>query len=157
MDGWLKSQAAPADVQESLRLTLEEELRSGARIKVVGVGGGGGNAVSRMVQAGLYVFDEVDTGVGGGMAEIIGRKIRSVAQHRQVLCITHLPQIAVFADQHFKVEKSVKGQRTASRVWCLNARERGEEIARMLGGVKITAKTRAVARELLKEARQSAA
>jgi DNA repair protein RecN (Recombination protein N) len=107
--------------------------------------------------AGMYAFDEVDAGVGGGMAEIIGRKIRSVAQHRQVLCITHLAQIAVFADQHFKVEKLVRGERTLSIVRRLSAHEQREEIARMLGGIKITAKTRAVARELLLQARQSAA
>jgi len=107
--------------------------------------------------AGMYAFDEVDTGVGGGMAEIIGRKIRSVAKHRQVLCITHLPQIAVFADQHFKVEKVVRGERTLSTVRRLTEREQREEIARMLGGLTITAKTRAAARELLLQARQTAA
>jgi DNA repair protein RecN (Recombination protein N) len=102
------------------------------------------------------IFDEIDTGVGGAMAEIIGRKIRSVAQHRQVLCITHLPQIAVFADQHFKVEKFVRGERTLSRVRRLSGREQREEIARMLGGLNITAKTRAAARELLHQARRVA-
>jgi DNA repair protein RecN (Recombination protein N) len=107
--------------------------------------------------AGMYAFDEVDAGVGGGMAEIIGRKIRSVAQHRQVLCITHLPQIAVFADQHFKVEKVVRDERTLSRVRRLSESEQREEIARMLGGLKITSRTRAVARELLREARRTAA
>lgn len=107
--------------------------------------------------AGMYVFDEVDAGVGGGMAEIIGRKIRSVAQHRQVLCITHLPQIAVFADQQFKVEKVVRGERTLSSVRRLTRKEQQEEIARMLGGLKITAKTRAAARELLLQARHDAA
>ena len=106
--------------------------------------------------AGMYAFDEIDTGVGGAMAEIIGRKIRSVAQHRQVLCITHLPQIAVFADQHFKVEKFVRGERTLSRVRRLSGREQREEIARMLGGLNITAKTRAAARELLHQARRVA-
>jgi DNA repair protein RecN (Recombination protein N) len=106
--------------------------------------------------AGMYAFDEIDTGVGGAMAEIIGRKIRSVARHRQVLCITHLPQIAVFADQHFKVEKFVRGERTLSRVRRLSGREQREEIARMLGGLNITAKTRAAARELLHQARRVA-
>lgn len=107
--------------------------------------------------AGMYAFDEVDSGVGGGMAEIIGRKIRAVARHRQVLCVTHLPQIAVFADRHFKVEKAVQGERTLSTVRRLSAREQREEIARMLGGLRITPKTRAAARELLQHARESAA
>jgi DNA repair protein RecN (Recombination protein N) len=106
--------------------------------------------------AGMYVFDEVDSGIGGGMAEIIGRKVRSVAQHRQVLCITHLPQIAVFADHHFKVEKIVRGERTLSTVRRLTRKEQPEEIARMLGGLRITAKTRAAARELLIQAREVA-
>jgi len=105
--------------------------------------------------AGMYAFDEIDTGVGGGMAEIIGRKIRSVASHRQVLCITHLPQIAVFADQHFKVEKSVQAGRTVSTVRRLSDKEQAEEIARMLGGLKITPKTRAAAQELLHQAQQA--
>lgn len=107
--------------------------------------------------AGMYVFDEVDTGVGGAVAEVIGRKIRDVAQHRQVLCITHLPQIAVFAATHFKVEKTIVDERTVSVVRKLGKREQEEEIARMLGGLKITAKTRAVAAEMLKDARAHAA
>jgi DNA repair protein RecN (Recombination protein N) len=110
-----------------------------------------------MGPAGMYVFDEVDSGVGGGMAEIIGRKIADVARHRQVLCITHLPQIAVFADHHFRAEKAVRGKRTLSTIRRLDQRERREEVARMLGGLKITAKTRAAARELLQQARSSAA
>ena len=104
--------------------------------------------------AGTYVFDEVDAGVGGAVAEVIGRKLREVSRHHQVLCITHLPQIAVFADAHFRVQKSVAGDRTVSTIERLNETERLEEIARMLGGVKITPKTKAAAAEMLKEARQ---
>lgn len=107
--------------------------------------------------AGMYVFDEVDTGVGGAVAEVIGRKIQDVAQHRQVLCITHLPQIAVFADSHFKVEKTLVDGRTVSAVHKLGKRDQEVEIARMLGGLKITAKTRAVAAEMLKDARSASA
>jgi DNA repair protein RecN (Recombination protein N) len=107
--------------------------------------------------AGMYVFDEVDSGVGGAVAEVIGRKIHDVSQHRQVLCITHLPQIAVFADSHFKVEKTLVDERTVSVVQKLGKRQQEAEIARMLGGLKITEKTRAVAVEMLKEARASAA
>lgn len=107
--------------------------------------------------SGLYAFDEVDSGVSGAIAEVIGRKIHAVASHRQVLCVTHLPQIAVFADHHFKVEKVLKGERTLSTIRKLNASERREEIARMLGGMKITHRTRAAARELLLQARRKAA
>lgn len=107
--------------------------------------------------AGMYVFDEVDSGVGGAIAEVIGRKIHDVSTHRQVLCITHLPQIAVFADHHYKVEKRVIDERTHSGVRKLTRKEQEEEIARMLGGLRITAKTRAAAAEMLKDARASAA
>lgn len=107
--------------------------------------------------AGMYVFDEVDTGVGGAIAEVIGRKIQSVAQHRQVLCITHLPQIAVYADHHFQVRKCVSDNRTQTQVKLLTQQEQTEEVARMLGGIRITKHTRAAAREMLKLAKDRAA
>ncbi|MEM9191726.1 MAG: DNA repair protein RecN [Myxococcota bacterium] len=103
--------------------------------------------------AGLYVFDEVDAGVGGAIAEAIGDKLRDVARHHQVLCITHLPQIAVFADDHYRVEKSVNGGRTRSQIHRLAEKDRREEIARMLGGKTITKRTRAAAREMIDQAR----
>lgn len=103
--------------------------------------------------AGLYVFDEVDTGVGGAVAEVIGRKLKEVARHHQVLCITHLAQIAVHADTHLRVNKEVVDDRTRSTVTRLEPAERREEIARMLGGLRVTAKTRAAAAEMLREAR----
>ena len=102
--------------------------------------------------AGLNVLDEVDAGVGGAIAEVIGRKLEEVAAHHQVICITHLPQIAVFAKTHFNVRKAVEGGRTRSVIEKLSATEREQEIARMLGGVKITEKTKAAAREMLKSA-----
>src|SRR5262249_54761472 len=100
-----------------------------------------------------YVFDEVDAGVGGGAAEVVGRQIRRVAESRQVLCVTHLPQIAALADTQFRVEKYEKNGRTETGVSRLQATERREEIARMLGGVSITSKTRAHADEMLSRAR----
>ncbi len=103
--------------------------------------------------AGLYVFDEVDAGVGGGVAAVIGRKLRDVASHHQVLCITHLPQIAVYADAHFRVHKAVEEGRTRSHVGRLDEGERLEEVARMLGGLRITDRTRAAAAEMLRDAR----
>jgi len=99
--------------------------------------------------SGLYVFDEVDTGVGGAIAEIIGTKLREVAGHHQVLCITHQPQIAGQADSHFHVQKAVTSGRTQSVIRPLDHGERVEELARMLGGVDITDVTRSAARELL--------
>jgi DNA repair protein RecN (Recombination protein N) len=103
--------------------------------------------------AGLYVFDEVDTGVGGAVAEVIGRKLKDVARHHQVLCITHLPQIAVFADRHYRVTKEEVDGRTRSVVEALSPSERREEVARMLGGMRITSRTRAAAAEMLRDAR----
>jgi len=101
---------------------------------------------------GLYAFDEVDTGVGGAIAEVIGQKLHDVAQHHQVLCITHLPQIAVYGECHYRVQKEVVDDRTHSSITQLSEPEREEEIARMLGGVQISTKTRDAARDLLSQA-----
>jgi len=98
-----------------------------------------------------YVFDEVDAGIGGATAQVVGSQIRSVADHRQVLCVTHLPQIAAFADQHFHVEKTELGGRTETHVRRLNAAARKDELARMLGG-HATSKAKAHAAELLADA-----
>ncbi|MEM7604973.1 MAG: DNA repair protein RecN [Myxococcota bacterium] len=102
---------------------------------------------------GLYVFDEVDTGVGGAVAEVIGKKLVEVAKHHQVLCITHLAQIAVYGDAHFRASKRVEGERTRSQIVHLSEGERLEEIARMVGGMRITKRTRAAAAEMLAGAR----
>jgi DNA repair protein RecN (Recombination protein N) len=99
--------------------------------------------------AGLYVFDEVDAGVSGAIAEVIGRAIADVARHRQVLCITHLPQIAALADQQYVVDKTESKGRTTSSVRKLSARERVEEIARMIGGVRVGEAAKHAALELL--------
>jgi DNA repair protein RecN (Recombination protein N) len=108
--------------------------------------------LSGLGPAGSYVFDEVDTGVGGAIAEAIGRKIAEVARHHQVLCITHQPQIAAFGQAHLHVSKEVRDGRTVSRARALRADERREEIARMLGGAVITDATRGAAAELLGQA-----
>jgi DNA repair protein RecN (Recombination protein N) len=95
------------------------------------------------------VFDEVDAGIGGSVAEVVGQKLAALAELHQVICITHLPQIAKFGHHHFKIEKSIEDGRTRTSIRCLNQKERIEEIARMLGGVKITRATLAHAREML--------
>jgi DNA repair protein RecN (Recombination protein N) len=100
------------------------------------------------------IFDEVDAGIGGGIAEIVGRKLKEISRHHQVFCITHLPQIACFADTHYKVTKKESGGRTYVEVQRLSEEERLEEVARMLGGLKITGKTIDHAREMLRNARQ---
>jgi DNA repair protein RecN (Recombination protein N) len=98
------------------------------------------------------VFDEVDAGVGGAVAEVIGQKIKEVARRNQVLCITHLPQIAAYGDRHFVVRKRELGERTASSITELDETARLEEIARMLGGIRITERTREVAAEMIRGA-----
>jgi len=97
------------------------------------------------------VFDEVDAGIGGAVAEVVGRKLATLAQHHQVICITHLPQIAKFGDHHFKISKHVASGRTRTAITMLSADDRTREIARMLGGEKITRVTLEHARELLKK------
>ncbi len=99
--------------------------------------------------AGTYVFDEVDAGIGGAVAEVIGRSIADIARHRQVVCITHLPQIAALADAHFVVDKTESRGRTHTSVKRLEPSERVEEIARMIGGIKVGDATRRAAAELL--------
>jgi DNA repair protein RecN (Recombination protein N) len=98
------------------------------------------------------VFDEVDTGIGGAVAEVVGRKLRELGRTRQVLCVTHLPQVAAQADRQLSVRKEVHSGATRTRLQALDADARLEEIARMLGGVDITRETRAHARDMLKRA-----
>jgi DNA repair protein RecN (Recombination protein N) len=95
------------------------------------------------------VFDEVDVGVGGGVAEIIGRQLHALGQQRQVLCITHLPQVAACGQQHLQVSKSSHANTTHTQIKRLEPEQRVEELARMLGGLEITASTLAHAREML--------
>lgn len=99
------------------------------------------------------IFDEVDSGIGGGIAEIVGQKLRRLSKNRQVLCVTHLPQVASQAHQHLFVAKNQKAAVTSSTVRCLTEQERVEEVARMLGGVTITANTLAHAQEMLESTR----
>jgi DNA repair protein RecN (Recombination protein N) len=94
------------------------------------------------------LFDEVDAGIGGRVAEIVGKKLKQVAAHHQVISVTHLPQIAALADSHYVVQKTVEKGRTFTRVKQLSDQERVAELARMLGGVKITEQTRKHAEEL---------
>ncbi len=95
------------------------------------------------------VFDEVDSGVGGGVAEMVGRRLQELGETRQVLCVTHLPQVASLADQHFRISKVTDGKATRTGVQDLDNEERTQELARMLGGVEITQKTLEHAAEML--------
>jgi DNA repair protein RecN (Recombination protein N) len=97
----------------------------------------------------MMIFDEVDSGIGGGIAEIVGQKLRQLSENRQILCVTHLPQVAAQAHQHLYVSKQNVDDMTASQVTLLSEDARVYEIARMLGGVEITENTLAHAREML--------
>ena len=104
----------------------------------------------------VMVFDEVDAGVGGGIAELIGRRMRALGVDRQVFCVTHLPQVASQAHHHFKVEKIAGSDHTRTTIALLDNESRVEELARMLGGVKITDTTREHAREMIRAAEAAA-
>lgn len=95
------------------------------------------------------IFDEVDAGIGGAAATAVGEKLRRVAAGPQVLCITHLPQVAAFADRHYRVEKREEAGRTFTAVVLLNQEERVKEMARLLGGAKVTERTLEHAREII--------
>ena len=98
------------------------------------------------------VFDEIDTGIGGRAAEAVGKKLKALAKGHQVLCVTHLPQIASFADRHYLIEKKVSGGRTKTTVRMITGEERTEEIARMLSGAKLTETSKKHAEQMLKNA-----
>ncbi|MBI3622092.1 MAG: DNA repair protein RecN [Nitrospirae bacterium] len=97
----------------------------------------------------VLIFDEVDAGIGGAVAELVGRRLKALSKGRQLFCITHLPQIAAFADRHYVVEKAPQRGRTITQVRQLNRKEQVAELARMVGGTAVTAATRRHAEELL--------
>ena len=97
----------------------------------------------------VLIFDEVDAGIGGAVAEVVGRLLRELGRERQVLCVTHLPQVASQGDQHWLVGKSTYKGATRSTLTPLNPQGRIDEIARMLGGAEITATTKKAAKEML--------
>jgi DNA repair protein RecN (Recombination protein N) len=96
------------------------------------------------------VFDEIDIGIGGRAAEAVGQKLKALSRVQQVLCVTHLPQIAVFADQHFLIEKQEKQRRTQTSIRLLATQERAEEIARMISGAIVTETSLRHAEQMLK-------
>ena len=96
------------------------------------------------------VFDEIDTGIGGRAAEAVGKKLKALSRANQVLCVTHLPQIATFADHHYLIEKKTSSDRTRTSVRLISGDERTEEVARMLSGAKLTETSRKHAEQMLK-------
>jgi DNA repair protein RecN (Recombination protein N) len=96
------------------------------------------------------VFDEIDTGIGGRAAESVGKKLKSLARSNQVLCVTHLPQIATFGDHHYVIEKKESGGRARTSIRAVTGEERTEEVARMLSGAKLTETSRKHAEQMIK-------
>ncbi|MDD4240951.1 MAG: DNA repair protein RecN [Smithellaceae bacterium] len=111
------------------------------------------NVLAQTGSVGTLVFDEVDSGIGGATAEIVGRKLKEISAHHQVICITHLPQIASFGGLHLRVAKQVAGGRTFTTVEEIDESQKIEEISRMLGGVDIPETARVHARAMLEAAR----
>jgi len=107
--------------------------------------------LARADQIPTLIFDEIDTAIGGKIAQVVGRKMKTLSPTHQVICITHLPQIAVFASNHYYVGKKISGGRTKTVVALLDKKGRESEIARMLGGERLTDITLKHAREMIKE------
>lgn len=105
----------------------------------------------------VLIFDEVDTGIGGGIAEVVGRQLHTLGETRQVLCVTHLPQVAAQAHRHLKVSKKTQTGSTSTTVSVLTRDQRVQEIARMLGGLELTANTLAHAQEMIERAHRGKA
>jgi DNA repair protein RecN (Recombination protein N) len=112
------------------------------------------SALSEADQTATLVFDEVDVGVGGRSGRVIGEKLWQLAKHHQLLCITHLPQVAVFGDHHQKISKAVQGGRTSTAVDPLDEAGRIEELAQMVGGIAVSVTARRAAQDLLTQAQQ---
>ena len=132
-------------VMLALKVTVEESFAAGAA--------GHGKKKAQLPTPRMLVFDEIDIGIGGRAAEAVGRKLKTLAKRQQVVCITHLPQIAAFADQHFVIEKSEKDGRTRTSIRRMEDGERAREVARMLSGAKVTETSLEHARQLLKTSR----
>jgi DNA repair protein RecN (Recombination protein N) len=131
-------------VMLALKVTVEESFAAGA---------GHGKKKAQLPTPRMLVFDEIDIGIGGRAAEAVGRKLKTLSKRQQVVCITHLPQIAAFADQHFVIEKAEKDGRTRTSIRRMDEGERAREVARMLSGAKVTETSLDHARQLLKASR----
>ena len=127
-------------VMLALKVTVEEAAA-----------GGSGSKKKKTRLPRTLVFDEIDIGIGGRAAEAVGQKLKALARGQQVICITHLPQIAAFADQHFLIEKTERRGRTQTGVRRMEQSERVEEIARMLSGASLTETSRRHAEQMLKQ------
>jgi DNA repair protein RecN (Recombination protein N) len=136
-------------VMLALKVSVEEDLARGVERDSKAPSSSRGRN-SRSAAQRTMVFDEIDTGIGGRAAEAVGKKLKSLARSNQVLCVTHLPQIATFADQHYVIEKKERGGRTRTTIRSVSGVERTEEVARMLSGAKLTDTSRKHAEQMIK-------
>jgi DNA repair protein RecN (Recombination protein N) len=129
-------------VMLALKVAVEENaakiLKSGATVKGGAAKGEAAKSGAKRITPRTLVFDEIDIGIGGRAAEAVGQKLKALARGQQVLCVTHLPQIAAFADQHLAVEKRESQGRTKTQIRVLDDSARTREVARMLSGAKVT-------------------
>jgi len=130
-------------VMLALKVTVEDSYAAATK----------GRRKSNVPTPRMLVFDEIDIGIGGRAAEAVGKKLKALSKRQQVVCITHLPQIAAFADQHFVIEKTEKGGRTRTSIRLMESTEREREVARMLSGAKLTEASLENARQLLELSR----
>ncbi|VAW46102.1 DNA repair protein RecN [hydrothermal vent metagenome] len=109
-------------------------------------------ATAEVASLPTLIFDEVDVGIGGGIAEVVGKKMQQLGQHKQILSITHLAQVASHGHYHLRIEKQTKNEQTYTQVFELDPAQRIEELARMMGGLTVTEQTLNHAKEMLKNA-----
>jgi len=130
-------QIASGGEMSRVMLALKAVVEAGSRKKALGA-------------PRTLIFDEIDTGIGGRAAEAVGKKLKSLSRTSQVLCVTHLSQIATFADHHYLIEKTPSGERTKTSVREITGPERTEEVARMISGAKLTETSLRHAEQMLK-------
>ena len=111
------------------------------------------NVLARADHTPTLIFDEIDQGIGGRVGTVVGQKLWALARGHQVMCITHLPQLAAFGEQHYRVEKAVQSGRTRTQVDALSGKKRVDELALMMG--EVSAGTRQSAQDILRVARQT--
>ncbi len=169
--GYLSMEGVQFKVSVTDKVTIDEEGRDdvdllistnkGEQLKPLRKIASGGElsrimlAIKRVISGEkekTLIFDEVDSGIGGRVAELIGKRLKELAKYHQVICITHLPQIAVYGNHHYLVEKYQKNGKTKTGIKKLSGRERVSEVARMLGGITVTDLTIQKAEEMLKNA-----
>jgi DNA repair protein RecN (Recombination protein N) len=131
-------------------LALKASVEAGAAARKTGAGVARAPSPAKAATQRTLVFDEIDTGIGGRAAEAVGKKLKALSRSSQVLCVTHLPQIATFADQHYLIEKRETSGRTKTTVRLITGEERTEEVARMLSGAKLTETSRKHAEQMIK-------